>query len=73
MFQAKLFKNGNSVVLALPEEIRKRYNWNVGDIIFLNDFTPPSYEDFHVITAYKPPQPSKENPPHAPKTHNKTR
>jgi len=68
MFQAKLFKNGNSVVLAIPEELRTKYNWNSGDILFLQDFTPPSYEEFHVIAVYKPPQPKKENPPHARKT-----
>lgn len=33
MHQAKLFKNGNSVVLAIPEEIRQRYELNAGDTV----------------------------------------
>ena len=33
MHHAKLFKNGNSVVLAIPEQIRQDYELNAGDTV----------------------------------------
>jgi len=70
MFQAKLFKNGNSVVLALPEELRHRLNWNAGDTIQIKDITWEIAPEFPLVALFKQSPHPKETQPHARKTLN---
>ena len=73
MYRAKLFKNGNSVVLAIPEALRRELEWQSGDTLELHTVTSlPSLTQILVLVAipslHKP-----EKPTHARKTSNKTR
>lgn len=71
MYQAKLFKNGNSVVLALPEELRKHLNWQAGDTIRIKDLAVEIAGHFPLVVLFKDPPKPMENPPHARKTSHK--
>ena len=72
MYQVKLFKNGNSTVMAIPEEMRTHNNWKPGDTIQLNDLGFHIDPAIPIITAWKNPAIQKENPPHARKATRKT-
>ena len=73
MPQAKLFKNGNSVVLAIPEAMRHEHALKAGDTVLLTTLNSEIPELTQiVILIQKPPQPQ-ETKTHARKPHNKAR
>jgi antitoxin component of MazEF toxin-antitoxin module len=73
MYRAKLFKNGNSVVMAMPQQLCNIFGWKAGQELCLHDYTPENKPKFHTILIHEAETTSKETPPHARKTTHKTR
>jgi bifunctional DNA-binding transcriptional regulator/antitoxin component of YhaV-PrlF toxin-antitoxin module len=72
MYHAKLFRNGNAVVLAIPTELRQLLNWEPGDPIEIHTLTPYHKPLDNVVLLFKQPTPQPEKPPHAKKPTHKT-
>lgn len=73
MYQVKLFKNGNSTVMAIPEALRSLFQWKPGDLITIHPIGDYTLHHPQVICAWKP-TPSPSTPTSdARKTPNKAR
>jgi len=73
MYQVKLFRNGNSTVMAIPVALSEIFNWKPGMTLCIHDYTPETKPEFKTMLIHRAeiePQPIGT---HARKATHKTR